>query len=88
MTTAQDLRDLRDQLDGALTGWPWPSSIKASTKIGAECLDLVHQLRKRRYKDWAENCVLRARLSAALKDNEGQREMNAILTAELERVKS
>jgi hypothetical protein len=82
VTAANDLRDLRDELDGVLHGALWPDSLRCSTVVGREAQALTEQLRARLYRSWSENCALRARLARALAEVEGQRAMNAQLTEE------
>jgi hypothetical protein len=84
MTAANDLRDIRDELDGVLHGALWPASLKCSTVVGQEAQALAEQLRKRLYHSWSENCALRARLARALVEEDAQRAINERLTAELE----
>lgn len=84
MSATKDLHDIADRLDGVLHGAFWPTSIKCSTAAGRACAGLTEQLRARLYAAWSENCVLRAHLSRALEEVEGQRDMNAILTTEAE----
>ncbi len=85
MSALDDLRNVLTALDSALTGWigyPFPST----TKTGEQALKLVAELRKRRYRDWGENCALRGRLARALADNNGLRDCNAQLTEEVMRL--
>lgn len=83
MSAAQDLRDIRDAIDGMLVGWiGWRQ--KLSTKAGAECLDMVNEARRRLYKSWGENCALRTRLAAALREVDGLRATNELLTNTLD----
>lgn len=82
MTAADDLRDLRDNLDGTLAGsvLSWK---RASTKTGQDCFDLNMEIRAKRYREWGETISLRARLSRALLDNEGLREGNSQMTEQI-----
>jgi len=80
---SDDLRDLRDYLDAILTGWIG-ARVKARTVAGAESLTLARELRGKFYRQWAEGCVLRGRLSRALVELDGLRDANALLTDELE----
>ncbi len=83
MSAIDDLRNLDTALDSAITGWigyAW----KATTKTGERCLAMVAQMRERHYKAWGINCALRARLARALDDNDGLRDGNARMTAEIE----
>ena len=83
MSAKDDLRDLRDLLDAALTGWIG-ANFKPSTKTGERCSELVAKLRQRIYRSWGENLALRARLHQALRDVDGLRAANQLLTDELE----
>jgi hypothetical protein len=87
MSTADDLRELCDELDAALTGWPRGGRPYMTTKTGEKAEALLRQLRARRYKQWGENLALRGRLRAALSDIDGLRAANEALTAELERLR-
>lgn len=87
MAALEDLRNVATALDSALTGWisyPFPST----TKIGALALQMVATLRQRRYRDWGENCALRARLARALADNTGLRDCNRVLTDQVLRLEA
>ena len=84
MTALQDLRELNDELDAGLTGWLRPSYSLMTTAIGRDCERMVRQMRERHYRNRMEIGVLRQRLCYALNDLDGQREMNAQLTGELE----
>jgi hypothetical protein len=84
VSTAHDLRDVRDQLDGVLHGALWPASLQCSTVSGREAQALVEEVRRRLYRSWSENCTLRARLARALVEVDGQRSLNERLTEELE----
>ncbi len=84
MSAKDDLRELENALDGALHGWFMPSSLFPSTKTGARCLEHLKLLRQRLYRSWGENLALRARLRQALRDVDGLRSANQLLTNELE----
>ena len=79
MSASSDMRDLRDYLDSALTGWIG-GRYDMTTVNGSEAFRLAKQLRHDRHKRWAEMCVLRARLSRALADVDGLRATNEVLT--------
>ena len=78
----EDLRTLRDFLDSALVGWIGART-EMTTETGKDAMKDAIRLRERAYRAWGENIVLRARLSRALADNDGLRDCNAELTAEV-----
>jgi hypothetical protein len=84
VSAAQDLRELGDALDAALTGWPRPSYSLMTTEAGRVAERATRQLFELRYKQWAEICVMRGRLARALCDVEGLRASNEALTTEIE----
>ena len=87
MSALDDLRNLETSLDAAITGWigyNW----KPTTVLGGKCSEMVSAMRRRHYKAWGENCALRARLSRALDDNDGLRDGNASMTAQIEELES
>jgi hypothetical protein len=87
VSALDDLRNVATALDSALTGWiSYP--FRSTTKVGEQALQMVATLRQRRYKDWGENCALRARLGRALADNNGLRDCNRVLTDQVLRLEA
>jgi hypothetical protein len=84
VSTADDLRELVDELDAALTGWLRGGRSYMTTKTGEKAESLVRELRQKVYCLTFEVGAKRARLEAALRDNDGLRAANEALTAELE----
>lgn len=84
MSATQDLRELADEIDALLTGWPRSRSFM-TTETGKKAEAYVRRLREERYRQWSENCALRARVLRLAEDNDGLRATNELLTNELER---
>ncbi len=80
MTTAQDLRELCDELDAALTGWLRPSYSLMTTEIGKKAEILVKHLREKYFTSAMKQSTLEMKLEYAIKDNDGLRECNKQLT--------
>ena len=84
MTATADLHELTNQIDNLLTGWIGVRYSRMTTGAGCIAEKMVRLLRDKRYRQWAESCVLRGRLARALAEVQGLRDANELLTAELE----
>jgi hypothetical protein len=84
MSTATDLVLVRDYLDSILVGWIGAYT-NATTVSGQQAIKDAIAIRERLHRIWGTNCALRSRLARALADNDGLRDCNAMLTADLEK---
>lgn len=84
MSTADDLRELCDELDAALTGWLRPSYSLMTTQTGKKAEQLVKQLRQKYYDASMKHSTIEMKLHYALLEVEGMRAQNALLTEALD----
>lgn len=87
MKSVNDLRLLVDIINAASHGDLWPSSLKCQTITGKKCHQLIDELREKYHAKLYEVTMLQVQLNAALREVNDLREVNQVLTDEIDRTK-